>query len=487
MSSAAVNRIEVNVTAVNRIEATLRISGQVATIVTQPAVDAALGINRVNGDTSKFLNERGQFTTQAPATVNWGAIGGTLSSQTDLQTALNGKQNTLGFTPENVANKSTSVTTDQASNTKYPSVKAVYDWVLSLGYITSAALTGYATQAYVQAQGFITNVVTALGYTPENVANKKTTLADNSDTFYPSQKAVKTAVDAKQDALGFTPENAANKSTTTADSGSSVKFPVWSAVVSYVSGLGYITNVITALGYTPANKAGDTFTGSISASNLSGTNTGDETASGIRTKVGNASASNTGVLSSADWSTFNAKQSALSGTGFVRQDGAATTYDTLSRQRVFSQTTAEISLTGNTNETISDTITIAANTLAANDVIDINARFLKTATAAATVRIYTNTATNLTGAVLLGTYTITGTNRFVAIKRSVVCKASGVLEVANAGNSILSDVFNTTGTETTTTISYSGVNYLIVTMQLTNSADTIRRSYLQIQHQRQAS
>jgi len=36
-----------------------------------------------------------------------------------------------------------------------------------------------------------------LGYTPEDVANKKTTLADDSDTYYPSQKAVKTAVDAK--------------------------------------------------------------------------------------------------------------------------------------------------------------------------------------------------------------------------------------------------------------------------------------------------
>ena len=39
----------------------------------------------------------------------------------------------------------------------------------------------------------------ALGFTPENVANKKTTLADNSDTYYPTQKAVKTAVDAKAD------------------------------------------------------------------------------------------------------------------------------------------------------------------------------------------------------------------------------------------------------------------------------------------------
>ena len=33
----------------------------------------------------------------------------------------------------------------------------------------------------------------------ENAANKKTSLTDNSDTYYPSQKAVKTAVDAKAD------------------------------------------------------------------------------------------------------------------------------------------------------------------------------------------------------------------------------------------------------------------------------------------------
>jgi hypothetical protein len=35
----------------------------------------------------------------------------------------------LGFTPENVVNKSTNVTTDGASDTKYPSVKAIKDYV----------------------------------------------------------------------------------------------------------------------------------------------------------------------------------------------------------------------------------------------------------------------------------------------------------------------------------------------------------------------
>ena len=41
-----------------------------------------------------------------------------------------------------------------------------------------------------------------------------------------------------------------------------------------------------ALGYTPANKAGDTFTGNIIAPNLSGTNSGDETNATIIAKIG---------------------------------------------------------------------------------------------------------------------------------------------------------------------------------------------------------
>lgn len=77
-------------------------------------------------------------------------------------------------------------------------------------------------------------------YTPEeigaeNVVNKKTTLEENSDTFYPTQKAVKTAVDAKQDNLGYTPENSANKATTvTGNETSNEKFGTIKAIVDYV-------------------------------------------------------------------------------------------------------------------------------------------------------------------------------------------------------------------------------------------------------------
>lgn len=81
-----------------------------------------------------------------------------------------GKQDALGFTPENVSNKKTTIT---SSDDDYPTCKAVE--------------TGLAGK---QASGSY-----------EVSTNKKTDLSDNSDNYYPSQKAVKTAVDAKQATL----------------------------------------------------------------------------------------------------------------------------------------------------------------------------------------------------------------------------------------------------------------------------------------------
>jgi hypothetical protein len=64
-----------------------------------------------------------------------------------------------------------------------------------------------------------------------------------------------------------------------------------------------------ALGYTPANKAGETFTGAISATNLSGTNTGDQTISDA-------------TISTSDITTNNATTSKH---GFLPKLGGGTT------------------------------------------------------------------------------------------------------------------------------------------------------------------
>jgi hypothetical protein len=69
------------------------------------------------------------------------------------------------------ANKSTSLTTDQGSDIKYPSVKSVFDYVTDTFQLD-------------------------LGFTPENLANKATTLASPDNTKYPTTQAVATAIGA---------------------------------------------------------------------------------------------------------------------------------------------------------------------------------------------------------------------------------------------------------------------------------------------------
>ena len=54
-----------------------------------------------------------------------------------------------------------------------------------------------------------------VNYVPEDVANKKTALTDNSDTYYPSQKAVKTAVDGKLDLHAASDSTTGNAATAT--------------------------------------------------------------------------------------------------------------------------------------------------------------------------------------------------------------------------------------------------------------------------------
>lgn len=181
-------------------------------------------------------------------------------SSTDWNT-FNGKQAALGFTPENVTNKSTDIVTDAASNTKYPGVKAIKDyadglvvglldyrgaydasvntfpatggsgtagailkgdmWVISVaGTLGGAAVhVGDSIIANADAPGQTAgnwNTLNAnVAYVPEDAANKVTSLSGSStDTQYPSAKlaydqlalkADKTNVLEKDNVTEFTP------------------------------------------------------------------------------------------------------------------------------------------------------------------------------------------------------------------------------------------------------------------------------------------
>jgi hypothetical protein len=159
------------------------------------------GATDITADAAEINKLDGMAATK----TELGYVSGVTSA---IQTQINGKEDSLGYTPENSANKKTDLTDN--SDTYYASQKAV--------------------KTAVDAKQ------DALGYTAENAANKKTDLSDNSDTYYPSQKAVKTAVDAKianvsedttpelggemdcgAHSIGFTQQTATGDGTTTID------------------------------------------------------------------------------------------------------------------------------------------------------------------------------------------------------------------------------------------------------------------------------
>lgn len=86
--------------------------------------------------------------------VYWGAIDGTLSNQSDLQQALNLKQNLIGYTPEDVSNKVTIVRTSSvATDTAYASEKAtrtaIDNAITSANNYTDSALQTLNSDAFV--------------------------------------------------------------------------------------------------------------------------------------------------------------------------------------------------------------------------------------------------------------------------------------------------------------------------------------------------
>ena len=213
--------------------------------------------------------------------------------------AVAGKQDALGFTPENVANKSSTVVDDES---KYPSSAAVYGELETKANVSD--LANYATTANLNAKqdknvgadkngqiltvgadgniitsttieqsavngltdaldakadasaldDYVTNdglatavdgvLDTAGVVTEESLATKgfvTETQLNEKDYVTNSELATKgyatTAdLDGKQDALGYTAENAANKTDDmTADAGSTTKYPTVHAVEAYVT------------------------------------------------------------------------------------------------------------------------------------------------------------------------------------------------------------------------------------------------------------
>ena len=142
---------------------------------------------------------------------------------TEMEGKLDGKQD--------VANMAQTVTDDE---TKYPSSAAVYGELETKA--NASDLANYATTETVnQITEDVTNVTQTVTQLGDTINNAETGLAAKVDDAVAAATEAKEAADAatsavagKQDALGFTPENVANKSSTVVDDES--KYPSSAAV-----------------------------------------------------------------------------------------------------------------------------------------------------------------------------------------------------------------------------------------------------------------
>ena len=204
------------------------------------------------------------------------------------------------------------------------------------------------------------------------------------------------------------------------------------------------------------------------ATGTSGTDFGISSASSTHTfNLPTASASNRGALSTTDWSTFNGKFNTPIGTTsqYVRGDGTLATMPI----STFKSTTDSATITGTANQLVQSQI-IAANTYTVGDIIRLTFRTQKsTATANMTVRVYINTANNLTGANLISTYSSVGL--YGQIERRLFIKSATVTQSMLSTFSFQTDTGTTNGI-TNTNIDWTQTQYIILAAQQTTLTDT---------------
>lgn len=132
-------------------------------------------------------------------------------------------------------------------------------------------------------------------------------------------------------------------------------------------------------------------------------------------------------------------------------------------------------VTGTTALTSSASILIPANTISVASVLEIQGRAIRVSGTASTIAfsIYINTANNLTGATLLGSFlSMTVSQYYTAGLRSLFINPSAnQLTVINSGATVADDYVNT-GANTVITYDETQAYYILFVIQLSNSGDT---------------
>ena len=365
-------------------------------------------------DTNKIYRWSGATYIEVSATVGtiWGGITGTLSNQTDLQNALNAKQNNLSGTGF-VKSTAGTISYDTATYYPYPTgdttqyvggdgslisfpvagqsgtivrlVRNNTGATLTKGtviyisgatgnnpIVSKAIATGDATSAqtfglcqaniannatgYVVVMGDLIGLDTSAFTEGQQLYLSSTTAGEYTTTkqYAPNHLVYIGVITRAHPTLGQIEVNIQNGYEMDELHNVSAQSPANNDGLFYntTTSLWEKKSIATVLGYTPANAARSlTINGtaydltadrswsvgtvtSVAALTLgtTGTDVSSSVATGTTTPVitlniPTASGTNRGALSSTDWTTFNGKQNALSGTGFVKISGTTISYD----------------------------------------------------------------------------------------------------------------------------------------------------------------
>jgi hypothetical protein len=199
----------------------------------------------------------------------------------------------------------------------------------------------------------------------------------------------------------------------------------------------------------------------------------------ITLDVPTASAVNRGALSAADWSTFNAKQNAITLTTTGTSGAATLTGATLNIPQysgglaAYKITTDGAASSGTTN-TFSQSVLVPGNSVALGNVLEFKLRGRKTgALAVYTIRLYANTTNNLSGSpILLGTYS-GGAAAAIGqqmIRTGAVKNATTNTEMLLATTSLATDFANSTFSAIA--IDWTTDKYIIGAVQNNNATDS---------------
>lgn len=180
--------------------------------------------------------------------------------------------------------------------------------------------------------------------------------------------------------------------------------------------------------------------------------------------------------------TINVGTTANDGTGdtlrasFVKvNDNFTELYNNSANPSVIAQSAADgTNITGTTNEVISQSLLIPANTFSSNGLLEIISRISKTGTSGtSTVRMYRNTSNSLTGAALIATLRNlqTASDIFGTFIRTFRIN-SNTLTGFNAATNLQTDVVNNSSTLQSITFTTNVDNYIIFSIQLASTSDS---------------